>query len=83
MTSRDDVEFLAKRFVKIGEQIKRKLLFHLELLVRGKAVPGHAKNYRVLAFEFRIEIANILPCSSAARRAVLGVKVDNDFFAPQ
>ena len=83
MTSRDDVEFLAKRFVRIGEQIKRKLLFHLELLVRGKAVPGHAKNYGILAFEFRIEIAKVLPFSSAARRAVLGVKEDNDFFAPQ
>jgi len=79
----DDVEFLAKRLISIGEQFKRKLLFRLELLVRGKVVAGNAKDYRVLANKFRIMIAKILPFSCAARRAVLGVKVKNDNFAPQ
>lgn len=51
--------------------------------MRGKAIPGHAKNYGVVASDFRMKIAKVLPFGRAARRAVPGVKVENDIFALQ
>ena len=74
-------EQVTDRFVGVGAEFEGQCLFGLEVFVRFNAVPGNAQNYGVDRNKAIMEIAKLLCFGRAARRAVLGIEIDNDDLA--
>src|SRR5690606_17580473 len=79
----DDIEQLTEGFVRIADQLKRKALLGLEVGVAFEAVAGYAEDQCVGLGERIVQVAEVLALGGAAWRAVLGIEVKDDVFAPQ
>src|SRR5690606_380182 len=47
----DDVELLAERFVRVGDELERQRVLCLEFLVRGEAVARHSEDANLAPLE--------------------------------
>ena len=77
----DYAEQVAGRFIDIRKQGKRQGEFSLEILVRLERVARNADDLALGFCKVTIQIAELLRLGGAARRIVLGVKINHQMLA--
>lgn len=77
----DHIKIFAKFLFSIREQFKLEIKFTSEGLMGFYAVPGNSKNFGMGFFKFPIQLIELLALQSTTGGIVLGVKIQNHFFA--